>query len=152
MGRWGTNVVFGVLLVAGLALAVFGALIASGRYVHEPSVDGSSTPPTATSTRSSVPPPPAKQVVSMPSTASTTTRAAGVVITITASRGNCWVNARRGSSTGPRLAYELLAKGKTLTLRGERIWLQLGAASSVDVTVNGRAHPVPSATAGFVLG
>jgi hypothetical protein len=145
MGRWGTNVVFGVLLVAGLALAVFGALIASGRYVHEPSVDGSSTPPTATSTRSSVPPPPAKQVVSMPSTASTTTRAAGVVITITASRGNCWVN-------GPRLAYELLAKGKTLTLRGERIWLQLGAASSVDVTVNGRAHPVPSATAGFVLG
>lgn len=151
MRRWGTNIVFVCLLGAGIALAVFGALIASGRYVQEPSTDAGPTRTTPTTTSRSAPPPPLKRVVatSKPvSVAPSTT----VVITITASRGPCWVYARRGSPTGKQLAYQTLQQGKSITLRGPRIWLQLGAASMVDITVNGRARPVPAAGTGFLLG
>jgi hypothetical protein len=151
MRRWGPNIVFAVLLVAGIALAVFGALIASGRYVDEPGTGASPTPVAApTTTSRPAPPPPAKRVVSKAKPAATTPTT--VVITIKASRGDCWVNAHRDSATGEQLAYETLQQGKTITLRGPRIWLQLGAAGNVDITVNGRARPVPSATTGFVLG
>src|SRR4249920_3629351 len=143
MRRWGSSIVFALLLVAGLALAVFGALIASGHYVDEPGTGASPTQPAPTTTSRPAPPPPTKRVVPKP--ASNTTPSTTVVITIKASRGACWVNAHRGSPSGKQLAYETLQQGKSITLRGPRIWLQLGAASMVDITVNGRVRPVPSA-------
>lgn len=152
MRRRASNIVFAFLLLAGLALAVFGALIASGHYVDEPGTRASSTPPAPTTTGRPAPPPPAKRVVPEPKPATNTTPSATVVITIKASRGPCWIFARRGSSTGKQLAYQTLQQGKTITLRGPRIWLQLGAAGNVDITVNGRVRPVPSAGSGFVLG
>jgi len=144
--------VFALLLVAGLALAVFGALIASGHYVNEPGTGAAPTPLTPrTTTSRAAPPPPTKRVVPKSKPVSSTTTSATVVITIKASRGDCWVDARRDSSTGKQLAYELLKEGKTIRLRGPRIWLQLGAAGNVDISVNGRARPVPSG-APIVLG
>ncbi len=141
---------FALLLVAGLALAVFGALIASGHYVDEPGTGAS--PPTPTTRSRPAPPAPTKRVVPNPTPATNTTPSTTVVITIKASRGACWVNAHRGSPSGKQLAYQTLQQGKSITLRGPRIWLQLGAAGNVDITVNGRARPVPSAGTGFVLG
>ena len=152
MRRWGSSIVFAVLLVAGLALAVFGALIASGHYVQEPGTGASPSPPGPSTTSRPAPPPPTKRVVPEPRPATNTTPSTTVVITIKASRGACWVNAHRGSPSGKQLAYETLQQGKSITLRGPRIWLQLGAAGNVDITVNGRARPVPSAGTGFVLG
>ena len=153
MRRWGSNLVFALLLLAGLALAVFGALIVSGHYVHEPGTAASPTTSAPTKTTRPAPPPPTKRVVPKAKPAATTTPSTTVVITIKASRGDCWVWARRGSANGKQLAYELLEQGKAIVLRGPRIWLQLGAASMVDITVNGRVRPVPSSTTtGFVLG
>ncbi len=152
MRRRASDIVFAVLLVAGLALAVFCVLIASGHFVSEPGTGASPTPPAPTTTSRPAPPPPTKRVVPKPRPATNTTSSTTVVITIEASRGDCWVNAHRGSPSGKQLAYETLQEGKTITLRGPRIWLQLGAASMVDITVNGRVRPVPSATTGFVLG
>ena len=150
MRRWGTNIAFVVLLGAGIALAALGALIASGRLVQEPATEAAPTRSAPTTTSREPPPPPLKRVVprSKPvSTAPSTT----VLITIKASRGPCWLDARRGSATGKQLAYQTLQQGKSITLHGPRIWLQLGAAGNVDIAVNGRARPVPSAGTAFVL-
>jgi len=77
---------------------------------------------------------------------------AAVRVTITAARGNCWISARRGRATGPVLAEKTLLHGDTLTVRGRRIWLELGAAGNVDVSVNGHPRPIRSGTTDLVLG
>jgi hypothetical protein len=73
-------------------------------------------------------------------------------VQIVASRGDCWVSAREGSSRGPALAERVLHTGETVTLRGRKIRLELGAAGNVDVSVDGKARPVPSGTTNVVLG
>ncbi len=150
MRRWGSNLVFTVLLLAGLALAVFGALIVSGRYVHEPGTAASPTTSASTKATRSAPPPPTKRVVAKP--VSRTPPFSTVVVTITASRGPCWVQARRGSATGQFLFGKLLQQGRKITLRGPHIWLSLGAAGNVEIAVNGRARSVPSGTTSIMLG
>jgi len=142
--------VFAVLLLAGIALAAFGALIVSGHVVKEPATQVAPTRSTPATTTGRAPPPPLKRVVTK-TTRVVSEPSTTVVITITATRGPCWVYARRGSSTGKQLAYQTLQKGKTITLRGPKIWLQLGASGNVDIMVNGRARPVPPAGNGFVL-
>ena len=72
-------------------------------------------------------------------------------VQIAATRGDCWVAARKGSPDGPALVARVLREGETVTLRGRRIFLELGAAGNVDVSVNGKA-PVPSGTANMVVG
>jgi len=46
----------------------------------------------------------------------------------------------------------VLRQGETVKLRGRRIWLQLGAAGNVDVTVDGKDRQIPSGTTNVVLG
>jgi hypothetical protein len=75
-----------------------------------------------------------------------------LLVTITASRGDCWISAHRGSATGPVLAQKTLLEGESTSLRGRKIWLELGAAGNVDISVNGRPRPVSSATTELVLG
>ncbi len=72
-------------------------------------------------------------------------------VRIVAARGDCWVSARRGSKTGPVLADSVLTAGNTLSLRAQRIWLELGAAGNVDVSVNGRPHKIPTGTTQILL-
>lgn len=73
-------------------------------------------------------------------------------VVVTAARGDCWISARLGSSTGKVLDERLLAQGESVTLRGERIWLSAGAAANVDVTVNGEQRAIKSGTVAVVLG
>lgn len=63
-------------------------------------------------------------------------------------RARSWVVARDGSATAKVLYVGNLPAGKTMTVSARRIWLRLGSASSVDVTVNGR--PVGRGLAGVV--
>ena len=145
---------FALLLVAGLALAVFGALIASGHYVERA---GHGCVPDAASADHHQPPRASAADEARRSRRRgrrRTQRPRTVVITIKASRGDCWVNAHRGSPSGNSSRTRPCSKASTITLRGPRIWLQLGAAGNVDIAVNGRARPVPSARrpTGFVLG
>jgi Domain of unknown function (DUF4115) len=61
---------------------------------------------------------------------------------IVAVRGDCWLTVRDTAPTG-RVLYEgLLAQGKRLTLHRRLIWLAAGAASNLDVLVDGK--PVPN--------
>jgi hypothetical protein len=50
------------------------------------------------------------------------------------------------------IAEKTLVEGESASLRGRRIWLELGAAGNVDVSVNGRPRPVASGTTELVLG
>jgi RodZ C-terminal domain len=69
-------------------------------------------------------------------------------VAVHAVRGTSWVVARRGSATAKVLYVANLPAGKTMTVSARRIWLRLGSASSVNVTVNGR--PVGRGLAGVV--
>ena len=69
-------------------------------------------------------------------------------VVITAARGESWLSAREDSAVG-RLLYEgTLTKGRELRLAAQRVWLRLGAASNLDLTLNGR--PLPRAVTGTI--
>ena len=78
-------------------------------------------------------------------------RDTGVSLVLTASRGDCWVEVRAGSSAGDTLYAGTLASGSSLRFNRPRIWLRLGAASNVDVQVNGRPSTVPHGTVELLL-
>jgi cytoskeleton protein RodZ len=59
-------------------------------------------------------------------------------LTVTAATGACWLEARRGSATGPLLVERTLAEGDAVRLQGQRIWLRLGYPASVQLRLNGR--------------
>jgi hypothetical protein len=152
MRRSLSDATFGLLAVAGCALAVLTGLVMTGHLAGEPTESASPTPTSTTSSRGKrLPPPPAKRVT--PTQAAATQPSQAVVrITISASRGDCWILARRGSETGPILSQELVPQGQKITLRGSHIWLELGAAANVDIAVNGRARTVPAGTTSMLLG
>jgi hypothetical protein len=82
------------------------------------------------------------------------TRASSVestVVVLSATRGDSWFSARVGSESGRVLDERVLARGESVRLRGERIWLAVGAAGHVDVTVNGTARPIAPGTVELVL-
>ncbi len=59
-------------------------------------------------------------------------------VAVSASRGDSWVEARSGSATGRILYSGTLVQGQTTRVSAKRVWLRLGAASHVDVLVNGK--------------
>ena len=66
--------------------------------------------------------------------------------------GDSWFSARSGSDDGRVLDERLLAQGKSVRLRAVRIWLSLGAAANVAVTVNGEEHKLHPGTVSVFLG
>jgi hypothetical protein len=82
----------------------------------------------------------------------TTTPPTLATVIVTAARGDCWISARLGSETGKVLDERILAQGESVTLRGARVWLSIGAAANVDVTVNGQDREIQSGTVALVLG
>jgi hypothetical protein len=74
-----------------------------------------------------------------------------LLLILTAARGDCWLSARSGSADG-RLLYEgTLLSGRSLRLDGARLWLRFGAASNVDLTLNGKKIAALPAGTGDVL-
>jgi hypothetical protein len=65
-----------------------------------------------------------------------TARVANVVLAAT--RGDSWVEARAGSSTGRLLYTGVLVQGQKERVSAGRVWLRLAAAGHLDVLVNGR--------------
>jgi cytoskeleton protein RodZ len=60
------------------------------------------------------------------------TQAAPVAtVVVRAVRGSCWIEAHRGTSSGPLLARRTLTEGETITFRASRVWLRLGAPWNV---------------------
>ncbi len=98
-----------------------------------------------------------RQTTPAPATTATTTTTSGTTPTlatviVTATRGDCWISARLGSESGRVLEERLLAQGESVTLRGAQVWMSIGAASNVDITVNGEAREIQSGTVAVVLG
>ena len=85
------------------------------------------------------------------STTSTTPPTLATVI-VKATRGDCWISARLGSESGRVLEERLLAQGESVTLRGAQVWLSIGAAANVDISVNGEDREIQSGTVALILG
>jgi hypothetical protein len=148
------DILFAVLVAAGLAVAVLAGLVLTGHFVSD---EGEALP--AKHTAASVArktTPRAAATTNWPPAATkpdqTVVHRTEPRVQIVASRGDCWVAAREGSSRGPALVQRVLHTGETVTLRGRKIWLELGAAGNVDVSVDGKARPIPPGTTNFVVG
>lgn len=59
-------------------------------------------------------------------------------------RGDSWLLVREGSYRGRALFEGVLFRGEQLRLRGLRLWVRFGAASSIELRVNGRPARLPS--------
>jgi Helix-turn-helix domain/Domain of unknown function (DUF4115) len=64
-----------------------------------------------------------------------------VNLVIAAEEGGSWVEAHSDSETGPVLFAGTLDTGREVRLSARTIWLRLGAASNVSLTLNGRPAP-----------
>lgn len=150
MRRLASGIAFALLAMAVLGFAVFAVGVLTGHFVAE-----DQTQPAGPATVRTQPPPPAPKAPPVNKPAARKRPAAGapqlLTVRIVASRGDCWVSARRGSQTGSVLADRVLASGNTLSLRARRIWLELGAAGNVDVSVNGKPRAIPTGTTQIVL-
>jgi hypothetical protein len=154
MQRHLTNIVFGLLVAATVGIVLLGALVASGHLISDDSGQAPARRTTTSAAKPPPPPPPAPQPTeTQPAQpAQPVVQQGQVSVQIVASRGDCWVAAHKGSADGAALVERLLRQGEKVTLRGRRIWLELGAAGNVDVLVNGRDRPIPSGTTNVVLG
>jgi hypothetical protein len=145
MSRRGTDLLFALLVLMALALTVITGLVLSGRLVSDSSRSDESVSP---------PPPAARprrpQAQTQPAATTPLPQTASVLVAAT--RGDCWVVAHAGSAEGPVLIERVLRSGEQVTLRGRRIWLELGAAGNVDITLNGKQRSIPSGTTNLVLG
>ena len=74
---------------------------------------------------------------SPPPSPSRSTRAPLTSLEVTASHGDSWLSIRAGSARGKVLFEGTLAKGQSLRLERERLWVRFGAASNLEVRVNG---------------
>lgn len=144
--------------LAGVTLALFGffvALVAGALPVGEPDPPRDSgallapqTEPADETATTAV----TKRVQGATTPAGPATPSSLATVIVTATRGDCWISARLGSENGPVLEERLLAQGESMTLRGARVWMSMGAAANVDVTVNGQDRELQSGTVAVVLG
>jgi cytoskeleton protein RodZ len=67
-------------------------------------------------------------------------------LVLSARHGRCWLDARLGSQNGRELHVGTLELGQSLSLRGVRLWIRLGAPSALDATLNGRRIGLPATT------
>lgn len=62
----------------------------------------------------------------------------------TAARGDSWLRIRSGTFRGRTLFDGLLPLGETVRLRSQRLWIRFGAASNVELAIDGRRTPLPA--------
>jgi hypothetical protein len=153
MPRRAADLAFWVVVGICSVLAVVALLLLSGHLASDgsdpPAARTPVVPPSTGARRAKRPPPPPPAAVPA---ASTTTQAAVLQVTIQASRGDCWVEAHKGGEQGPVLLERVVNQGETVTLRGQRIWLALGAAGNVDISVDGKTRTIPNGTTQITLG
>ena len=153
-GKTVSNIAFGcvaaacVALWATLALAFVGVL----PIIAEPELapTGTTPPlavPAATTVKTTEPPEPAP-----PAAAERAPEAPPpAVVVMTAVRGDSWFSARLGSESGRVLDERILARGDSARLEGRRIWLSVGAAGNVELTVDGKPRRLSPGTVSVVL-
>jgi hypothetical protein len=73
------------------------------------------------------------------------------LVVLTATRGECWFQARLGSETGRVLDERVLGVGESARFEGHRIWLVVGAAGNVELTVDGQPQALSPGTVSVTL-
>lgn len=152
-----SNIAFGCVAAACVALWVTLALAFAGvlPIIAEPQVaETGETPPlaasaattteTAETVETAKPSPPAarKRTPEAPPAA---------IVVMRAVRGDSWFSARLGSEEGRVLDERVLTQGESVRLEGRRIWLSVGAAGNVELTVDGKPRPLSPGTVSVVL-
>ena len=59
-------------------------------------------------------------------------------LVLTASRGECWVEVRRGGPTGELVFSGTMFEGDAERFSGKRLWVNFGAAQNLDAKLNGK--------------
>jgi cytoskeleton protein RodZ len=72
-------------------------------------------------------------------------RATKARLTLTAARGDCWVEVHAGSPTGELLFAGTIEDGRTMTFSRRRLWLAIGRPDNLDAKVNGKRVARPLA-------
>lgn len=57
---------------------------------------------------------------------------------LTAARGECWLQVRRGSSAGELVYAGTLAQGDSRSFSAKRLWIELGAPHTLDAVLDGK--------------
>ncbi len=148
------GVLFWVIAGVSAVLLIFLALVVGGAIPID-----SASPPAAPAPEAIAPP-----AVTPPSRSATTTEPATTapavntaraleptVVVLTAARGDSWFSARVGSEDGRFLDERVLAQGESVRLEARRIWLSVGAAGNVEVTVDGKPRVLAPGTVSLVL-
>jgi hypothetical protein len=128
---------------AALGLVVLSLLAWTGQLVEETPSEpepkaaarGIEAPPAS-------PPREATPAASRPTTPS---------VVLSATRGDCWLSVRVGDEAGDVLYEGVLAQGDSLRFKRRKLWLRLGAASNLDISVDGKPAEVPAGTVDVVL-
>jgi hypothetical protein len=68
-----------------------------------------------------------------------------------AARGDCWLQVRVGSASGPVLYEGVLAQGHALRYTRPSLWLRIGAPSALEATLNGKPLASLPTSTGNVL-
>jgi hypothetical protein len=141
------------LAVAIALLLVLVGVITGAIPVDDPSSGETvaAVPTTAPAPVRETPPVAKTTPVAQPAAQPAAETAADDVVQVRAVGGDCWLEAREGSSTGPVLFIGLLARGTTKKLNAKRVWLRLGAGENVEIVAGGKRAEVPAGTSDIVL-
>lgn len=141
------DVAFWCVSALGAALFAFLLLAASGLAPVESPGSAAAEPPRPAASPAAAP---ARQIRTTapeaPPATTTVAAPARVTVTVAATRGDSWISARLGSSTGRVLEERILAQGETSRLTGRRVWLLVGASANVDVRVDGKPRTLGAGT------
>jgi uncharacterized protein DUF4115 len=152
MPRRGSDLLFTFLVLVAIVLTVLVGLVLSGQLVSDPWQGDQAAPPPPASKAAPRPQTGTDPATVTEGTPATRPVARAASVCIVATRGDCWVAAHAGSSDGPVLVARVLRIGEQVTLHARRIWLELGAAGNVDVTLNGKPRPIAFGTTNLLLG
>ena len=72
-----------------------------------------------------------------------TVRAATVRLTVTARRGNCWLQVHSGASTGRILFQGTLELGQRKLFTGRKLWITLDRPENLSTILNGHTRLLP---------
>jgi hypothetical protein len=129
--------VLGICVLAGLVALIVPAW-RDYASADDPSGPRSARRPAAPSTTEVLPNaglmPPSSQFATTPTTRSPARKPAQprvAKLRLVAAKGDCWIEARSGSSSGRLLYFGILALGKNLTFSARVLWLRLGAPQNL---------------------
>ena len=148
-----SSILFWFLAAVSAALLVALALIVGGVIPIDPASQPPGAPPDAveqpqSTTESRATARIAERVTTPVATTPTNTEV--TVVVLSAVRGDSWFSARVGSESGRLLDERVLTQGESVRLQAERIWLSIGAAGNIEVTVDGEPKEL-SGTVSVVL-